>query len=109
MNRVRPASALRSLAVLGAWLSPAIPVLVVALVLWGARDGPYPRGESRPFLAAALACLAGLLSGVAGVALGVRARNKILTLPPAILGLLLNAGVVLLALLLYGLSGLPGP
>jgi hypothetical protein len=108
MSTVQPAQARRPVATVAAWLCPVIPVVVALWFVWGARNGPYQHGDHGPPLAAALACVVGLLVGVVGL-FGVRGPGAVLRLLAVIVGLLLNLGVGLLALLFYGLSWLPGP
>src|SRR5438270_565580 len=90
----------RPLLLLAAWLSPAIPVALLAW-MWMAPD-PHGRGPL-VFPAAGTACSIGLASGVAGL-FGVRDNGAWATVPAGVLGLLLNAGIGLLALYFWGLS-----
>jgi len=89
--------------VLAAWVSLVIPVVVgVAFVM----VNPNPRKPDTNWLLGlfALACGVGFLAGVVSF-FGVR-RNRILPIvPAAVLGLILNLVVGLLACLLIALSG----
>jgi hypothetical protein len=89
-----------------AWISPIIPLVVASLVEFGARSGPYKKGDNAVFIAAFVACCVGLLAGLIGLC-GIKSNGVLATLPAAVLGLLLNATVGIIALLILVLSGLP--
>jgi hypothetical protein len=87
---------------LAAWISPAVPVVVV-LLFW-AGVGDHGAREDVPILRSYfLACVLGFLSGVVSL-FGLKANGPGAILPGAILGLLLNAGVGFLALLVWELN-----
>src|SRR4051794_27123315 len=96
----------RPLLLLAAWLSPAIPLALLVAMAMAPNPDPNERG-SLVFLSAGLACSIGLTSAVAGL-FGVRDNGAWATVPAAVLGLLLNAGIGLLTLFFWGLSGLRG-
>jgi hypothetical protein len=94
----------RPLLLLAAWVSPVIPVVAaVATVKWTNALPSGSRADTLAFGLACLACLIGFLSACVGW-FGVKANGWLATAPVASLGLLLNAGVGLPALLLWGLS-----
>jgi hypothetical protein len=92
------------LLLLAAWISPAIPVATaVATIQWTNSLPSGSRADTLGFGFAMLACLIGLLSALTGL-FGVKANGAWATVPVALLGLLLNAGVGLLAFVFWGLS-----
>ena len=95
-------------AVAVACLSPCIPVVVVVLVILGTWDRPIRKQDGWMIELAVLACALGLLLGVVGCVLGVVARTKMIALPPALLGILVNAAVGVVALFVLALNGLAG-
>lgn len=92
------------LLLLAAWISPALPVAAtVATSKWTNSLPSGSRADSWALGLATLACLLGLLSALTGL-FGVKANGLLATVPVTVLGLLLNAGVGLVAFLLWCLS-----
>jgi hypothetical protein len=94
-----------------AWASLAVPVLGAAAFLLssGGPAEPHARGQDAPkFLALAALYATSLVAGCVSLA-GVRRNGAWVILPPAILGIVASLGMTLLALLVAGLSNLPGP
>jgi hypothetical protein len=108
MSDWRDGKGLRWTAVLVACLSPTIPFILVLLFLWGVQSGPYRKQDSWMFELGLLACAAGVIVGTVGCVLGVVARTKLVALPAAVVGILLNVVVGFLALFAVALNGLAG-
>ena len=86
-----------------AWISPLIPLAVATLVWIGT---PYKRDDVAVFIWSFLACCIGFLTGLIGI-FGMKKNGVFVTLLGAALGLLLNATVGFIALVMWGLSDLP--
>lgn len=101
---------------LAAWLSLLVPLLAAGWVYYLGWWAPLNPDEPNPGFSLTKAHLVvlALVFGVSFVAgcvslWGVRANGALVILPPALLGILLSAGLEVLALFFLVLSGLPGP
>jgi hypothetical protein len=101
---------------IAAWLSLFGPLLAAGLAYTAASAGPDPSALEYGTVLDSKVVL-GLLAAVfaAGFAAGcmslwgTRANGAMVILPPALLGILVSAGLEGLALFLLVLAGMPGP
>jgi hypothetical protein len=84
-----------------AWLSLIVPLIAVGVFL--AINDPQKHGEHALFATLTFVFAAGFLTGCVSLA-GVRTNGAWVILPPAILGMLVNLALGLLALIYWALS-----
>jgi hypothetical protein len=88
-----------------AWLSLLVPLLAAGWVNY-ARTIPNPRLSDAELVVLALVFGSSFVAGCVSL-WGVRANGALVILPPALLGILVSAGLEVLALFFLVISGLP--
>ena len=88
-----------------AWLSLLVPLLAAGWVYY-ARTIPNPRLSNGDLVVLTLVFGSSFVAGCVSL-WGVRANGALVILPPALLGILVSAGLELLALFFLVISGLP--